>query len=88
MSLKQYIAQQNRFASLWGQTANEIYPENPALLNSEQKTRIASRLASDLSPENLCCDGELRGAQLRAKTKLLNDAKKELAGMGVTHEWW
>jgi hypothetical protein len=24
-------------------------------------------LAGDLSPENLCCDGELRGARLRAK---------------------
>ena len=35
-------------------------------------------LNSQLSPENLCCDGELRGRALATKRKLLNGAWMDL----------
>ena len=36
------------------------------------------RLQVDLSPENLCCDGELRGRALQTKTKMLKGALEEI----------
>jgi hypothetical protein len=39
-------------------------------------------LESDLSPENLTCDGELSDAQVKIKAKFLNAALAE--AMGVT----
>lgn len=88
MSLKQYIAQKNVMANFMVARGGKVkvYDENN--LSADDKAQLADSLACDLSPENLCCDGELRGAPLRAKAKMLNDAKKELAAMGVTHDWW
>ena len=90
MSLLAFIKQENRMHILFDSKCNgqPLYPEDTDLLLDRHKTELADRLASALSPENLCCDGELRGAKLRAKAKLLNGAKAELAAMGVTHEWW
>jgi len=90
MSLKQFIQQENQMHILWNKKAGgqPLYPEDTDLLLDRHKKELADRLASALSPENLCCDGELRGAPLRRKAKLLNGAKAELVAMGVTHEWW
>jgi hypothetical protein len=35
-------------------------------------------LESDLSPENLTCDGEVRGSALQQKARFLNRAAEEL----------
>ena len=43
---------------------------------------LFDRLDGDLSPENLCCDGELPRAQVQAKAKLFHAAGKELLAMG------
>lgn len=40
-------------------------------MNIELKAKFL-RLASELSPENLCCDGELRGRALQAKANRLH----------------
>ena len=74
MSLKKYIEQQNRYASWF---KKDPYPE-PAALTVVQIQDLADQLEADLSPENLCCDGELRGAKLRAKSNMLNGAKADL----------
>ena len=87
MSLKKFIEQENRMAKLfWRDDKSKVYDINN--LTASDKAKLADMLACALSPENLCCDGELRGAPLRTKTKLLYDAKRDLAAMGVTHEWW
>lgn len=39
---------------------------------------LLASIDSDLSPENLTCDGELRGAKLKAKLNMINGAKAEL----------
>lgn len=36
------------------------------------------QIVGDLSPENLCCDGELNQTQVRAKLKVLRAEWKEL----------
>lgn len=40
------------------------------------------RIDGDLSPENLCCDGELPPAQVRVKERMLRGAARELEQMG------
>ena len=71
--LIQYIEQKNRWRPMFKQT--EIDPVN---ISPKEARELLDSLECDLSPENLCCDGELRGAPLRAKTKMLNEAKKAL----------
>jgi len=91
MSLKAFIQRENKLQAAYssmGFKAGTIYPEDTDLLLERHKTELADRLASALWPENLCCDGELRGAKLQAKAKLLRGAKADLEKMGVTHEWW
>jgi hypothetical protein len=88
MSLKQFIAQENRVTALFNRDPNAmVFPEDTKLLTTEHKQRLAMRLLSALSPENLCCDGELRGAKLRAKSNMLNKAKSELEALGQKVEW-
>ncbi len=82
MSLKDFIERENVYLQLFN---NPQLPTNPALLTVEQKEKLANRLASALSPEALTCDGEVRGAQLQAKTRRLNKAKAELESLGLLH---
>jgi hypothetical protein len=45
---------------------------------NRDKARLTMDLECDLSPENLCCDGELSGPALRQKAQYLNAVKTEL----------
>jgi hypothetical protein len=47
----------------------------------EDKILLLSRLEGQFSPENLCCDGELRGPALRAKTVMLLCAQAYLESL-------
>jgi hypothetical protein len=89
MSLKKFIAQENRVAELWGKgnPAWTVFPTKTEELTAAHKKELANRLLSALSPENLCCDGELRGAKLRAKSIMLNTAKADLEALGQKVEW-
>jgi len=89
MSLKKFIAQENRVAEMWGKgnPAWTVFPAKPADLTPAHKKELANRLLSALSPENLCCDGELRGAKLRSKSIMLNTAKADLEALGQKVEW-
>lgn len=42
------------------------------------KAALMQHVECDLSPENLCCDGELSGPRLRQKSQYLNAVKAEL----------
>ena len=70
-TIEQYVDRKNSFAKLFGKTPL-------SLLNAKDRQRIAESLDSDLSPENLTCDGEVRGAQLQAKYRFLTRAAEEL----------
>jgi hypothetical protein len=70
-TIEQYVDRKNSFAKLFG-------TKPLSLLNAKDRQRIAESLDSDLSPENLTCDGEVRGAQLQAKYRFLTRAAEEL----------
>lgn len=75
--LKDYIAEKNRWARIFNQT-----PMNPDMITTATARRLWESLAADLSPENLTCDGELRGPALRAKATRLRGAVRELEALG------
>jgi len=71
--LTKYVADINS----WNQIFNKKTPK--LSINSPvDREKIRQRLECDLSPENLCCDGELGGAALRRKADYLNGALAEL----------
>lgn len=76
-TIEQYVADKNRW--------NAIF-KGPqlSLLNAKDRQKLAASLDADLSPENLTCDGEIRGAQLQAKARFLNRAAAELASIDPT----
>jgi hypothetical protein len=79
MSLKKFIEQENRIAKFWEPSAPVF---DIKALTTEDKKNLANRLLTCLSPECLTCDGELRGAKLIAKSRMLNQAKADLEAMG------
>ena len=74
--LPTYLKQENRFRA--------IFDEVPLGTDSMDDRRLLRiRLEAALSPENLTCDGELRGAPLRRKAKLLMGALCDLDQLGA-----
>lgn len=72
-NLKIYVEQKN----FWNQLMKR------PLMNAENLTPAQVRdlmdsIECDLSPENLTCDGELRGAKLLEKQRRLLGAKNDL----------
>ena len=71
-ALQKYIDQHNAWEALFDKAPIAI-PKTRA-----ECKPLFSRLASDLSPENLCCDGELPHAQVMIKARHLNACWKDL----------
>lgn len=72
-NLSQYIERINIF--------RELFKEEPIDINSLSTSDISSiksKLESDLSPENLFCDGEISGQEARNKEMFLYSVHKEL----------
>ena len=76
-TIEAYVAQRNRFAKIFGN-------KQLSLLNAADRQTIAGHLDADLSPENLTCDGELRGRALQEKANFLNRAAAELVSIDPT----
>ena len=77
-----YIAERNNLVSFmekFGGTGMKRYDANH--ITPAEKTELLDDLEGALSPENLSCDGELRGAKLVKKSKMLNGAKAALEAM-------
>ena len=70
-TLEQYVEQKNRWGALFGNRPL-------SLLNAKDRQRIAESIDSELSPENLTCDGELPRSQVQARYKMLTRAAQEL----------
>ena len=70
-SLQAYIEQKNRWNALFKGEQFEVK-------SASGRKRIAQSLDADLSPENLTCDGEVRGVELRKKQDYLNQCVTEL----------
>jgi hypothetical protein len=73
-TIEQYVDQKNSWGALFGN-------KPLSLLNAKDRQTVAESIDSDLSPENLTCDGELRGPAVQARYKMLTRAAQELASI-------
>jgi hypothetical protein len=70
-TLEHYVERKNAWAELFNGKAL-------SLLDAADRATIAKSLDADLSPENLTCDGELRGQALRNRQAYLTRCVDEL----------
>ncbi len=80
-AIEQYVDQKNQWAVMFG-------GKKLSLLDKADRQRIADSLDADLSPENLTCDGELRGAELQKRYNFLTRAAKELKSIDPAVEMY
>ena len=80
-NLQTYIERKNAYASIFARPGTVIRMLDINNLTRSDMEYLASCLDGDLSPENLCCDGELRGPRLIKKAKYLNACVKELSAI-------
>ena len=72
-SIVRYVEQKNGWLRMFGQEWS--------LMNAQDRQRIAQSLDSDLSPENITCDGELSAAEVKKRYKFLKTAALELKAL-------
>lgn len=70
-ALSAYIDQKNRWNAMFKGTQYEV-------ATAEGRKRLAQSIDSELSPENLTCDGELPRSQVQARYRQLTGAAKDL----------
>ena len=75
-NLTAFVAQQNLYASVFGGKQLDA-----KCLSADDRAKLREALDSALSPENLCCDCELRGRTLQQKSRMLNGAMRELQAL-------
>ena len=71
-NLETYLEQKNRWNAIFGQAAM-TFP-----LSQSDANDLMNSIASELSPENLHCDGEASITHVRKKSKFLNTVQREL----------
>ena len=71
-NLKAYVEHKNTWNAIFG-TAPMTFPLSQANAND-----LMNSIGSELSPENLHCDGEASITHVRAKVKQLNAITKQL----------
>jgi len=70
-TLEQYVENKNKWRA--------IFKERPLnLLNREDRQAIANGIDSEMSPENLTCDGELPRSVVQLKMRNLTRCAEEL----------
>jgi hypothetical protein len=79
--LKAYLEQKNSWGKLFGSQPLD-------LTNARDRQKIANSIDSELSPENLCCDGELPRSQVQAKYKRLTQCAAQLKKLDPTVEFY
>jgi len=70
-ALTAYVEQKNRWNAIFKGEQFEVK-------SAAGRRRVAQSLDADLSPENLTCDGEVRGVELRKNQDYLNQCVTEL----------
>ena len=76
-TLEAYVENKNKWSKIFN-------GRQYSLLNKEDRQAIANSIDADLSPENLTCDGEVRGAALREKYAYLTRCAEELLSIDST----
>jgi hypothetical protein len=70
-TLEQYVEQKNKWRAIFNQAPL-------SLLNSDHRQAIADSIDSEMSPENLTCDGELPRSVVQLKMRNLTRCAEEL----------
>ena len=70
-TLEQYVANKNKWRAIFNQPAL-------SLLNASDRQAIADGIDSEMSPENLTCDGELPRSVVQQKVRNLTRCAEEL----------
>jgi hypothetical protein len=70
-TIERYVEIKNMWTTMFGD-------KHLSLLDAEDRQTIAGMIDSDLSPENLTCDGEVRGPAVHAHYRSLIRAAQEL----------
>ena len=70
-TIERYVEIKNMWTTLFGD-------KHLSLLDAGDRQTIANMIDSDLSPENLTCDGEVRGPAVHARYNSLVRAAQEL----------
>jgi hypothetical protein len=78
-NLKAYVDQKNRWDMIFGR---------PALVIGQHNQQIAENIDSDLSPENLTCDGELSRTAVQQRYRQLTAAARELQQLDPTVKFY
>ena len=78
-NLQKYLDQKNQW--------NAIFGGKPMVIGQDNQ-RIAEMIDSDLSPENLTCDGELPRSQVNARYRELTGAAEELRRLDPTVKFY
>ena len=70
-TLEQYVENKNKWRAIFNQPAL-------SLLNAKDRQAIADGIDSEMSPENLTCDGELPRSVVQMKVRNLSRCAEEL----------
>jgi len=70
-TLEQYVENKNKWRAVFNQ-------KPLSLLNGADRQAIANYIDSEMSPENLTCDGELPQSVVRSKMRNLTRCAEEL----------
>ena len=70
-TLEQYVENKNKWRAIFNQPAL-------SLLNARDRQTIADGIDSEMSPENLTCDGELPRSVVQMKVRNLSRCAEQL----------
>jgi len=70
-NLEQYVEQKNKWRAIFNQKPLSLF-------NKQDRQAIANSIDSEMSPENLTCDGELPRSVVQLKMRNLTRAAEEL----------
>jgi hypothetical protein len=80
-NLDQYVSQENAWRRIFGDPDYD-------LTKAEDRQALAERIDSQLSPENLTCDGEASIQHIRSRRKMLHAAAAELLELDPTLKFY
>ncbi len=82
--LKEFVERENKWSAIFGSPAL-------CLKSAADRKKIAGKIDSCLSPENLSCDGELSRREVDAKFRFLTKAAEQLMKLDPSveiHEYY
>ncbi len=77
--LTKFVSEKNLWNNMFGREFMDL-----SKLDDTLAQKLFASLEGELSPENLCCDGEITAKQARTKAVLFNGAVRDLVKLGYT----